>query len=101
MRVVLIANGPVCVLFADTKTQEIELKAIETETLQKVIAWMEYHKLVPPKPIEKPLQSNSLRDLVDTFDADFAENCSQELMFKILLVRRRRPALLLNPCPEY
>jgi len=58
---------------------------------------MQYHETVRPREIEKPIKSNRMADLVDSFDAKFCE-VGQEIMFKLLLAANYmdiKPLLLL------
>jgi len=71
-------------LEGDKDAKEVNLFHIEGPIVSKVIDYMKYHRNVPPKAIEKPLQSTNMRELVDKWDADFVD-VDQETMFKLLL----------------
>jgi len=71
-------------LEGDKETKEVPLFHIEGNIVAKVIEYMKYHLTTPPRPIEKPLQSTNMKELVDKWDAEFCD-VDQETMFKLLL----------------
>jgi len=71
----------------EEKEPQIDLKHIDSETVQKVVEYLTYHDKVPAKPIDAPLCSNNMRDVVDEWDAKYTD-MDQDLLFKTLLVSR-------------
>mmetsp|Transcript_9885 Transcript_9885/g.13638 ORF Transcript_9885/g.13638 Transcript_9885/m.13638 type:complete len:207 (+) Transcript_9885:49-669(+) len=81
----------------DSTCSEIELFHIEGDIVERIVKYMQYHETVRPQEIEKPIKSNRMVDLVDSFDAKFCE-VGQETMFKLLLAANYmdiKPLLLL------
>jgi len=79
------------------ETDIIDLVHLESDIVRKIIEYMNYHSKVPPRSIEKPLASPNLKDLVDEWDAKFAD-VDQDMMFRILLAANYmhiQPLLLL------
>lgn len=72
-------------LQTDTTTTELRLQNIDSSTLQRIAHYLNYHEKVPPRMIDTPLASVHLKDLVDSFDAQYADECDQEMMFKLML----------------
>jgi S-phase kinase-associated protein 1 len=68
----------------DPDASEVQLFHIESTIVRKVIDYLEYHRSVPPRSIEKPLPSTSMADLVDAFDAAYID-VEQETLFQLLL----------------
>eukprot|EP01006_Ploeotia_vitrea_P034871 TRINITY_DN65816_c0_g1_i1.p3 TRINITY_DN65816_c0_g1~~TRINITY_DN65816_c0_g1_i1.p3 ORF type:complete len:195 (+),score=120.22 TRINITY_DN65816_c0_g1_i1:58-585(+) len=71
-------------LESESGSATIELFHIDSEIVGKVVEYLNYRQSVPPRPIERPLPSNNLKELVDEWDSAFAD-CSQEQIFKTLL----------------
>lgn len=70
----------------DEDTHELVLKHIEADIVKRVVQWLTHHDGNPMKVLEKPLRSNDLKDLVDEFDATFADaDDNQHTVFKLLL----------------
>eukprot|EP00467_Chlorarachnion_reptans_P017120 CAMPEP_0114518906 /NCGR_PEP_ID=MMETSP0109-20121206/18698_1 /TAXON_ID=29199 /ORGANISM="Chlorarachnion reptans, Strain CCCM449" /LENGTH=184 /DNA_ID=CAMNT_0001699567 /DNA_START=235 /DNA_END=789 /DNA_ORIENTATION=+ len=81
----------------DSSCNEIDLFHIEGDIVEKIVDYMKYHSTVRPREIDRPLKSNRMTDLVDSFDAKFCD-VEQEVMFKLLLAANYmdiKPLLLL------
>ena len=68
----------------DPDASEVQLFHIDSLVVRKVIDYLEYHRTVPPRAIEKPISSTSMADLVDAYDCAYIE-VEQELLFRLLL----------------
>lgn len=68
----------------DTSAAEIQLAYIEGETVAKVVEWCEHHVKEAPRPIEKPLPTSDMKELLSDFDYAFSST-DQDTMFKLLL----------------
>jgi len=68
----------------DKEEKEIPLPNVKSSVLQKVIEYMKYHCDNAPKPIEKPLKSANMAEVVSQWDADFVD-VEQELLFELIL----------------
>lgn len=69
----------------DPKCTEIRLDKVKDDVLHAIVAWLEYHVVVPPRRIDKPLRSSNMADIVDEFDVKFT-NVDQDTMFDIMLI---------------
>lgn len=52
--------------------------------MERVVAWCEHHVKEAPRPLEKPLPTSNLRELVSEWDWEFVQT-DQDVMFKLLL----------------
>ena len=68
----------------DPDATDVQLFHIEATVVRKVIDYLEYHRLTPPRIIDKPIPSTHMADLVDAFDARYID-VEQETLFKLLL----------------
>ena len=68
----------------DNSAADIELRHIESDIAERIVSYIEYHSKTPAKEIKQPLVSANLADVVDEFDANFAD-VDQDTMFKTLL----------------
>ena len=57
---------------------------VGTEVMEKVILFMKKHKDEKMKPIEKPLRSEKMEEVVDEWDAKYID-VKQDLLFEIIL----------------
>ena len=71
-------------LEGDPDACEVQLFHIDAAIVRKVIDYMNYHRLVPPRLIERPISSLSMHELVDAYDAAYID-VEQETLFKLLL----------------
>merc|ERR1711964_632404 len=73
-------------MIADSGTSEvIPLPNVSSDTLKKIIAYMEYHKDAAPAEIPKPLKSAQLQENgVCDFDAEFVD-CGEQALFDLVL----------------
>ena len=55
------------------KEDSIPLNNLKLSTLKKVIEFCEHHKDVKLKPIDKPLRTNNLAEVVDKWYAEFID----------------------------
>lgn len=69
----------------DEEAKEIPLPNVNRNTLIPIIDYLEYHKDNPCKPIEKPLKSNKMEDLVCEWDAKFINAQDMDTIFAIIL----------------
>jgi len=70
----------------DKDAAEVQLQHIETAILQKVVDYLVHHLNNPAKNIPKPLTTSNLTEVVDAWDAKFADmENNQDNMFKVLL----------------
>jgi len=53
--------------------KEIPISEVKGDTLKKIVEYLEHYKETQPKELPKPLTSNKIRDVSDTWDADFIE----------------------------
>jgi S-phase kinase-associated protein 1 len=78
------------------ETQDIPLPNVKTEVLTKVIAFMKENAVNPMTPIEKPLKSSNMSEVVQVFYSDFVA-VEQDLLFELILaanyVRHTKAAL--------
>jgi len=81
----LCNRGLILLLYTDKSATEIQLFHIDTKTVKKIVTYLNHHVGRKPVPIEKPLKSTNLAELVGKWDSDFMD-VSQEVMFKVLLV---------------
>lgn len=58
-------------LEGDPEAAEFPLYHIETPIVVKMISYMSYHEQIPARRIEVPINSDSMKDLVDTWDYQF------------------------------
>lgn len=45
---------------SDVTATEIQIEHIDSSIMRKIVDFMEYHKNVPPKPLECPLKSTNM-----------------------------------------
>jgi len=68
----------------DKDEKEIPLPNVKKAVLAKVVDYMRYHCDNPADPIEKPLKSPNMTEVVSQWDAEFVE-VDQELLFELIL----------------
>ena len=68
----------------DVDASEVQLFHIESSIVRRVIDYLEYHRTVPPRAIEKPIVSTQMVELVDHWDAAYID-VEQEVLFALLL----------------
>ena len=78
-----------CFLWTDDADEaegniEIPLPNVKSQVLQKVIEFCEHHLTDPMSEIEKPLKSQVMADVVQTWYADFVD-LEQVLLFELIL----------------
>ena len=65
-------------------TQEIPLVNVKSEILALVITFCKEHSKIKMNPIEKPLKSKDMKELVSEFDYNFIQ-VEQEVLFELIL----------------
>ena len=74
------------VLEADPDAAELKLSEIESGEMAAVAEYLLYHVDRPvPDKLPRPLPSNSLRGVVDDWDANFADAMEQDELFRLLV----------------
>jgi len=68
----------------DKDSTDIPLVNVKASVLAKVIEYLKYHVDNPAKPIEKPLKSAVMAEVVSQWDADFVD-VDQEILFELIL----------------
>jgi S-phase kinase-associated protein 1 len=68
----------------DKEATSFFLENIKPQTLSKIVLYLQYRFINPPTPIEKPLRSNKMEDIVDGWDAFFIDVRDDELFDLIL-----------------
>ena len=68
----------------DKEATSFFLENIKPQTLSKIVLYLKYRFVNPPSPIEKPLRSNKMEDIVDGWDAFFIDVGDEELFDLIL-----------------
>ena len=68
----------------DVDACEVQLYHIDSATVRRLIDYLNYHRVTPPRVIEKPIASVHMAELVDAFDAQFVD-VEQEVLFRLLL----------------
>ena len=71
-------------LEGDSSANELPMNFIESDTIARIVSYLQYHTTVPPRRISKPILSNNIRDLVDRWDSNFIDQ-PQEIVFKLML----------------
>ncbi|MES1917086.1 MAG: hypothetical protein MHM6MM_008846 [Cercozoa sp. M6MM] len=69
---------------SDRNERVIPMQNVSSAVLEKVIEYLKHHHNNPAKPIEQPLRSKNLADVVDAWDADFV-SVPQEVLFELML----------------
>lgn len=66
--------------------QEIPLPNLTGDVFEKVLTYMNHHVDNPAKPIEKPLKSDKMAEVLeDPFDVEFIKDTPLEMDFRLLL----------------
>jgi len=68
----------------DRESTDIPLPNVKGGVLRKVVEYLKYHVDQPAKPIDKPLKSANMAEVVSQWDADFVD-VDQELLFELIL----------------
>ena len=68
----------------DPDASEVQLYHIDSSTVRRLIDYLNYHRSIPARVIEKPISSIHMSELVDGFDSAFVE-VEQDVLFKLLL----------------
>ena len=68
----------------DDEVAEIPLPNVKSSVLKKVIEFCTHHKSEPMNEIEKPLKSQVMAEVVQSWYADFV-NVEQVLLFELIL----------------
>ena len=69
----------------DETIQEIPLPNVNTEILEKVVAFLLHHVDNHMDEITKPLKSANMKENVSPWDADYIGNITQETLFGLIL----------------
>ena len=69
----------IIMLSLDRDLTRFELLDYKFNTLQRIVCYMKYHADKPAKPIDKPIKSSNMSELVDKFDADFIDLPDEDL----------------------
>lgn len=66
--------------------QRIELEQVNTESMRKVLGFLNHHGARAPAPIARPIRSVKMaRICEDPWDAQFMDGCTRKMVFKIIL----------------
>lgn len=68
----------------DKEATSFSLENMKSQTLSKIILYMQYHSANPPSLIEKPIRSSRMEEIVDGWDAFFIDVGDEELFDLIL-----------------
>lgn len=68
----------------DEASADIPLPNVKSHILTKVIEFMKQYQTEPMKEIEKPLQSDNMKQVVQQWYADFT-NVEQDTLFELIL----------------
>lgn len=71
-------SGMINTALTNKDENELDLKEVTYPTLKIIMEFLEYHKDVPYKTIEKPLTSNDMTKLTSEWDAKFMERYGKD-----------------------
>ena len=64
----------------DRDENEFPIPNVESDCLRRIIPWLKYHHYHPWVPIEKPLKSSDLRNVMVPFDLKFVNSLVSEMI---------------------
>lgn len=73
-------------LLEQTTNYTVQINKVDAETLNLVLQWMCHHKGIEPAPIQKPVISVVMMNIVsDSWDAQFMDALDKQLIFRVIL----------------
>ncbi|ETO05896.1 hypothetical protein RFI_31498, partial [Reticulomyxa filosa] len=71
----------------DPTAKEIEVREVDSETLENIVKYLNEHKGEEPPPLPHPVRSIEMsRNVSIKWDADFIDSFNKKAIFKIILV---------------
>jgi len=74
------------IIEGDAQATEIQVKQVDADTLELIVAYLSQHKGTPPSEIAKPIRSVKMEKIVeDPWDASFIDGLAKRQLFQLIL----------------
>ena len=85
-RYVSLSNVIKSSLEEDPLATEFPFTKIKSDSMEKIIEYLNHHKGEVPSEIEKPIKHNTMREITNEWDADFIDEISKNrrLLFELI-----------------
>jgi len=81
-----LSNFVMTILKGDPSATEIEVRQVDSDTLERIVKYLNEHKGQEPNPLPCPVRSTEMSQIVSVkWDAEFIDSFDKKAIFEIIL----------------